>query len=73
MDRGTEERYVRRCRAIMKKTRLVVISGPWAGPVWLILLKGLRIGRDPEKNDIVLDDATLSGEHAFFEIVDGQA
>jgi transcriptional regulator with GAF, ATPase, and Fis domain len=56
----------------MKKPRLVVISGPWAGTVWRISsATGLRIGRDPDKNDIVLDDPTLSATHASFEIING--
>lgn len=61
------------CRAIMKKPRLVVISGPWAGAMWLIPANGLRVGRNPDKNDVVLDDATVSARHASFYIVDGQS
>ncbi len=40
-------------------------SGEIAGKVFKIGTKGLKIGRDPSKNDIVISDERVSREHAW--------
>jgi len=44
---------------------LVGESGPIAGKVFKIGPKGVKIGRDPNKNDIVIPDDRISREHAW--------
>ena len=44
---------------------LVGEEGPLAGKVFKIGPKGLKIGRDPAKNDIVVEDERVSREHAW--------
>ena len=44
---------------------LVGESGPIAGKVFKIGPKGVKIGRDPNKNDIVIKDDRISREHAW--------
>ena len=40
-------------------------EGPLAGKVFKIGPKGLKIGRDPSKNDIIIEDERVSREHAW--------
>ena len=47
---------------------LQVQSGPLAGNRFDIQKAGLRIGRDPSQNQIVLSEDTVSREHAVIEI-----
>src|SRR5262249_13746908 len=58
---GQRTHDTRQDAAPYKKPRLVVTSRRWAGSEWLSPVKGMRIGRDCENNDVVLDDATNSG------------
>jgi len=44
---------------------LIGESGPISGKTFEITLSGLKIGREPTKNNIVIDDNKVSREHAW--------
>jgi len=45
--------------------QLVGLSGPYAGQTFNIPSTGIKIGRDPSKNNIVIKDDRVSREHAW--------
>jgi len=65
----------RRTEFLREKTRpiawLVITSGPRAGLIYR-LSSVINLGRDPAINDLVLDDETISAQHARIKLEGGQ-
>lgn len=50
--------------------RLTGVAGPVSGNVYLVTEEGIKIGRDPAKNNVVIKDDRVSREHAWIGLID---